>query len=140
MVVLCGAFTICKAQQSNTVNFTYDKNGNRMGQTFTSSGSKDRYTDIENRPSTSTINDIFSATKICLYPNPTSDNLTLAIQDKPNECGFLLRIATVSGSVIQEKVVSSDQETFDMAELPTGVYLFQLVSGKKTKVWKVIKQ
>lgn len=94
----------------------------------------------ENRLSDPAAFDIFDSLKISLYPNPTSDNLTLSIQDNPTELNLLLRITTVSGSVIQEKLLSSDQETFDMSELPTGVYLFQLISGDKGTVWKVMKQ
>ncbi len=139
-VALCGGFSVCQAQQSSTVSFTYDRNGNRTAQNYIPSGSKGMETGNDNHLTDSAALDVLNSLKISLYPNPTSDNLTLSVQDKPAELNLLLKITTVSGSVIQEKLLSSDQETFDMSGLPAGVYLFQLISGDKGFVWKVMKQ
>ena len=140
MVALGGIFLACPAQQSNTVSFYYDNNGNRIEHMVTSIGSKNNETAMSNHPSTSTILDFFNVMKVGLYPNPTHDKLTLSIQDKPEELTLLFKVTTSTGAVLHEKILTSNQESFDMAELPPGIYNFQLISGDRKHVWKVIKE
>lgn len=140
MVALCGIIMSCPAQQRSSVTFKYDYNGNRIEQGLSSKEDKNRETDMNNHTSTSTILDFYSAMKVSLYPNPTYDKLTLSIQDKPEELTLLFKITTSTGTVLQEKILTSNQETFDMSGLSPGIYLFQLISGDRKHVWKVIKE
>ena len=140
MLALCGAFITCPAQQSNTVVFEYDMNGNRTGQTLSSNQSKSGDTIMNNHPVTSTVLDFFKSMKVSLFPNPTYDNLTLSILNRPEELTLLFKITTSTGLVLQEKILSDDQEVFDMSGLPAGIYLFQLIAGDRKHVWKVIKE
>lgn len=140
MIALLGAFMACPAQQSNTVTFNYDLNGNRIQERLTAKGDRNNETAMKDNPSTSTILDFFNAMKVNLYPNPTDDKLNLSIQDKPDELTLLFKITTSTGTVLYEKILMEDHETFDMSELPPGIYLFQLISGDRKHVWKIIKE
>ena len=133
-VAVCRICMTCPAQQSSTMSFTYDMNGNRVEQTLTSSENKNKQTNM-----TSTVLDFFNTMKVSLYPNPTHDKLMLTIQDKPDDITLLFKITTSTGEVLQQKILTGDQESFEMTELPSGVYLFQLICVDKKHIWKVIK-
>ena len=141
MMVLSGAGLVCHAQQSQTISFFYDRNGNRIAQEIsTSNKNENRETVDEDIPFTSTILDFCEAMRVSLYPNPTRDKLTLSVKDKPEGLALTFKLTTSTGLVLQEKVFSGDHETFDVSNLPAGIYLFQLIANDRKHIWKFIKE
>lgn len=139
IVALFGTSLHGFAQQSGTVTFGYDDNGNRISHTF-SSNQGGRNQAETNSTSTSTVLDFFNAMRVSLYPNPTKDRLVLTIKDKPDELSLVFKVTTISGTVLYEKMMTGDTESFDMSVLPSGIYMFQLIGGDKKHIWKVIKE
>ncbi len=138
-IALFGVSLNGQAQQNGTVTFDYDDNGNRTSQTISSNqGGRSR---IEEKPSaTSTVLDFYGDMRVNLYPNPAKDKLTLTIQDKPDELSLVFKVTTATGVVLYEKAITGPTENFDMASLPPGVYMFQLIGGDRKHVWKVIRE
>lgn len=143
MIVLSFVCTIGYTQQTGTVTFTYDLDGNRISQTFSRDRGNENKGLAEDKATitspTSPALDFFNEMQVELYPNPIHDELTLSIQDKPEDISILIRITAITGAIIQEKEVSGDRETFDMSKLPSGIYLLQLIDGDRIKTWKVMK-
>lgn len=139
IVALLGTSLHGFAQQSGTATFGYDDNGNRISHTFSSNqgGRKQAET---NSTSTSTVLDFFNAMRVSLYPNPTKDRLVLSIKDKPDELSLVFKVTTISGTVLYEKMMTGDTESYDMSVLPSGIYMFQLIGGDRKHIWKVIKE
>jgi YD repeat-containing protein len=139
IVALLGTSLHGFAQQSGTATFGYDDNGNRISHTFSSNQGRKNQAET-NSTSTSTVLDFFNAMRVSLYPNPTKDRLVLSIKDKPDELSLVFKVTTISGTVLYEKMMTGDTESYDMSVLPSGIYMFQLIGGDRKHIWKVIKE
>lgn len=139
IIALLGISLHCQAQQTGTVSFGYDDNGNRTSQSYASKqGGKVRQE--EPTKTTSTILDFHGDMRVSLYPNPAKDKLTLTIQNKPDELSLVFKVTTISGTVLYEIPLMDNTLSFDMSVLPSGIYMFQLIGGDRKHVWKVIKE
>lgn len=139
IIALLGISLHCQAQQTGTVSFGYDDNGNRTSQSYASKqGGKVRQE--EPTKTTSTILDFHGDMRVSLYPNPAKDKLTLTIQNKPDELSLVFKVTTISGTTLSEMPLMDNTLSFDMSVLPSGIYMFQLIGGDRKHVWKVIKE
>ena len=76
--------------------------------------------------------------EISLYPNPTSQILYVTVENM--EDFHLIEIRDLQGRIITEKSITSTQTTFDLSEIPNGMYLVQLIAKNKVRTLKVIKE
>lgn len=73
---------------------------------------------------------------VSVYPNPVNDVLTIEAKGRNITS---LRVLSVTGQLIDAKIVEGDVITLDSASWKTGVYFVEIRAGKSTKVVKVIK-
>lgn len=73
---------------------------------------------------------------VSMFPNPTSGNLTVSLEDAQQT---MVRLFTLSGALLSQKTFNS-QTTIDLQELSAGIYLVQLVNEKGTAVQKIVKE
>ena len=119
IIALLGISLHCQAQQTGTVSFGYDDNGNRTSQSYASKqGGKVRQE--EPTKTTSTILDFHGDMRVSLYPNPAKDKLTLTIQNKPDELSLVFKVTTISGTTLSEMPLMDNTLSFDMSVLPSG--------------------
>lgn len=74
-----------------------------------------------------------------VYPNPTTDFLTLRVTnyDKENLSYWLYG---VSGNLIETKKVTADETQISMANQVSGIYFLKISTGNKdVKTFKIIK-
>ena len=71
---------------------------------------------------------------IDIYPNPSSNNITINNAIEFDE----LKIIDISGKVI--KSISSVNNSVDVSDLPNGIYLIKILGNKETLIQKFIKQ
>lgn len=138
MVALWGTFLICPAQQSNTVTFNYDCNGNRIGRTLTSKEDRNNEAVMNNSP---TINnsDCFNEMKVSLYPNPTHDNVFLSIENSA-KTPIYAKLVAETGATLWEGNITGNVESIDLSGQAAGVFLLELTIENEKRIWKVIKK
>ena len=73
---------------------------------------------------------------VSMFPNPTSGNLTVSLEDAQQT---VARLFTLSGALLSQQTFNN-QATIDMQSLSAGIYLVQLVNEKGTAVQKIIKR
>jgi len=74
--------------------------------------------------------------KILLYPNPVINTLNIASGAKIR----VIKIHTLNGSLVLNRVDNSDNLSLDLSNLATGLYLVEVVTDNGTTVNKIIKQ
>jgi hypothetical protein len=139
MITLWGSFLACPAQQSNTVTFNYDSNGNRIGQAFTSGVGRANETAMSDNNSASTILDSFKAMKVNIYPNPTHDKVFLSIENIAKTLVHA-KLVTETGATLWESNITGDVESIDLSGQAAGVFLLELTVERERRIWKVIKK
>lgn len=74
-----------------------------------------------------------------LYPNPTQDRITLQTNGTSNFQKLIIR--DILGKIVRTVDLSSfsEQQTFDMSKLGTGVYFFQITTHSSSESIRVIK-
>jgi hypothetical protein len=73
------------------------------------------------------------------YPNPTTDFLTLKIENSEKEY-FSYWLYDVTGNMLQNKKVTGNETSISMQNLLSGTYILKVTQGgKEVKTFKIIK-
>lgn len=74
------------------------------------------------------------------YPNPTTNNLTLKIENK-EENQFVALLFDINGKLLSKQVISNSETTIPMEEFNNSTYFLKVFDSKKEiKTFKIIKQ
>lgn len=77
---------------------------------------------------------------VSAYPNPTTDNLILSI-DEFDLSNLLYRLYDLNGKVLQNGKITSDQTILEMGGLVPATYFLKVTQDyKEVKTFKIIKQ
>lgn len=137
LIALIGTLPICHAQQTQTVAFSYDLDGNRItreilfGREERNGGMSEKFL--------SSATDFFETTEVSLYPNPTNDKFFVEIKDDTSKKAEAT-LTHVSGAVLERRIMNNSRELFDLSGLAPGMYFLKLTVNNETHVWKVIKK
>ncbi len=74
-----------------------------------------------------------------VYPNPTSEKLTIETGDLNEKC-YNIRIFDALGKLEFEKNLFHDKTCIDMSAFPCGVYFIEIITNNNLLVKKVIKE
>jgi hypothetical protein len=78
--------------------------------------------------------------EIKIYPNPTTEKITLEISVWENLQTGTFKLFSLTGQLLQEQPVHSATTTVSLAGLPKGTYLLKVSINNRTEDWKIIKQ
>jgi subtilisin-like proprotein convertase family protein len=82
------------------------------------------------------INDL-SASKLSVYPNPTTGDFTITGLELVGTVSSLT-LTDMNGKVV--KVLDTKATKFSMASIKPGVYFLNIISGNKQEVLKIVKE
>ena len=77
--------------------------------------------------------------EIKIYPNPTTENVTLEIADWETLQTGIFKLYSLTGQLLQERPVHSATTTVSLANLPRGAYILKVNINNRIEDWKVIK-
>ena len=106
-----------------------------------SSNSLGEDTDDNNPDITTGINNLSNISEtVKIYPNPTSNNFIIELQNGHNYYG--LQLTDVAGKVLQQLNINTaeTQKQINLTELSTGIYMLKLWGDSNNKNFRVIKQ
>jgi hypothetical protein len=79
-------------------------------------------------------------TEIKIYPNPTAEKITLEIAGWEALQTGIFKLYTMTGQLLQERVVYSMSTEVSLAGLSKGTYILKVQINDKIEDWKIIKQ
>jgi hypothetical protein len=83
------------------------------------------------------INETSINLEMSIYPNPTTNYLTLKVEDNSN---LSYQLYDLQGKVIENKKVNANYTTITMEGLPTATYFLKVTNNKQAvKTFKIIK-
>ena len=74
---------------------------------------------------------------IKVYPNPTTDNLTVRLEQ--SVAGMRYELYGANGQLLQKESIGSDEQTIDMGDCAAGAYLLRVVGETATQSYRIIK-
>jgi len=74
-----------------------------------------------------------------IYPNPTTENITLEIAGWKDLQTGIFKLYSLTGQLLQEQPVHSLTTTISLAGLSQGAYILKVHINNHTEDWKVIK-
>jgi hypothetical protein len=83
--------------------------------------------------------DTASASASVVYPNPTGNKVTIEFQNQEKPKRVTLKDVT-GKEIIETNRTKQATFTFDLANLPEGLYMIEVQSQEGIKVHKVVKQ
>jgi len=77
--------------------------------------------------------------EIKIYPNPTTERVTMEISAWENLQTGVFTLYSLSGQLLQEQPVYSATTTVSLANLPKGAYILKVQINNRVEDWKIIK-
>ena len=77
--------------------------------------------------------------EIKIYPNPTTEMITMGISNLENLITGNFKLYTLSGQLLQEHPVHTTTTTISLSGLPNGAYILKVHINDRTEDWKIIK-
>jgi len=149
--LLCLCFAIplfCMAQNSLLREYDYDAAGNRIYCKIITLRSCPA-TDTADSTTADASELVFeeeyytekiAQTEIRIYPNPTTENVTLEITGWETLHTGIFKLLSLNGQLLQEQSVHSPATTVSLAGLSKGTYILKIYINGHTEDWKIIKQ
>ncbi|WP_374551737.1 T9SS type A sorting domain-containing protein [Flavobacterium sp.] len=81
-------------------------------------------------------NEIFTPSKFKVYPSPAKNFVTITAESTD---AYSLKITDLSGKVMMSSELSGMDNTVDVSNYASGIYLFEIKSGNRTDTIKVVK-
>ncbi len=76
---------------------------------------------------------------VSVYPNPTTDYLTLSINDF-DILNLSFHLYDINGKMIQQNKINISETIISITEIPPAVYFLKITdNGKEIKVFKIVK-
>lgn len=82
------------------------------------------------------IADVWKGGTIKMYPNPTSHQLQIEVEDSET---LTLQLFDLQGKILQRQTISQEQTTLDLANLPDGIYWVRLTGAQGVWSEQVVK-
>ncbi|HZW39146.1 MAG TPA: T9SS type A sorting domain-containing protein [Ignavibacteriaceae bacterium] len=86
---------------------------------------------------TTGVADIIKSVKIDVYPNPCTDHMTVRYSEVP-AFGSKVQIIDNTGKVVDSREITNTQESFNLNQMPNGLYLVKSIIGSSEVVNKLI--
>jgi len=74
-----------------------------------------------------------------IYPNPTTEKITLQISNMETLQKGILQLFTLNGQLLQTRLLSEAEVTVSLAGLANGTYILKVQINGITEDWKIIK-
>jgi hypothetical protein len=151
----------CMAQNPLPRQYDYDAAGNRiLRKTITmpllsppappdstvaaSHPQSDVIADLSRNPNAQLYSEYFveniSQVEIKIYPNPTTEKITLEILNIQNLSVGNFKLYSLNGQLLQERTVHSITTEVSLAGLSNGAYILKVQINDRVEDWKIIKQ
>lgn len=139
-------FLLSFSQNCPVLSYSYDAAGNRIKRELIITlcnyapppPSSLRTIQNTSAPSTDTVT--ASKMKVKVYPNPALDKINVEItQTEPREAKTIF-LFDLNGKIIYTKTTSQTQIQINVAGLVTGLYYLNIIQGKNTVTYSVLKK
>lgn len=84
------------------------------------------------------VENVYSGDNMSLYPNPTNGEILIDIGNPINET--VLEIFNTNGNKLLRQKITNNKTRIDIRNLTNGVYFVRIVTEKKVKIRKIIKE
>jgi trimeric autotransporter adhesin len=128
--------TIINHKESIYTMYVYN-NDLYVGGRFTTAGGVNANSIAKWHMEGSYINEINNSLNVSIYPNPTSDYLTLILSG--NISKIEIRIYSILNELELYPLTMNKNKTIDISSLPKGVYILEVKSGNSINRQKFIK-
>ena len=138
MIMFVVGITANVHAQTYSVTFAYDANGNRISRVITFPD--DYRSNISDTTYSESLTDNISGCEISIYPNPTTENISIRIGSYEEDRNIVASLYSPLGVCIERREINTDMTGFNLFGLPSGTYILELNDGKERRIWKIIKK
>jgi hypothetical protein len=140
-IVVC-ITSLCFSQTSLQREYWYDESGNRVCRKVVevpANTPRNLSQPIE-EISTTFFHEHVCSYSCKIYPNPTTGQIQLDIEDLTTSFQGMAALYSVHGVFLRDFKISESHNVFDLSDLPPGMYILRLNINEKTEEWKIIKR
>ncbi len=82
-----------------------------------------------------------SLTKIAVFPNPTSDLITVKILNYTGSINYRVELIDANGRLVKENYLQASISSLDLSQFPSSTYSLNILGNQSNKIatYKIIK-
>ena len=136
---------LCMAQRNLPRMYDYDEAGNRVlryviSMKFSPPVPPDSIPPTYCSPQTAEyFVEKIAQMEIKIYPNPTTEKITMEIANMQNLTTGVFKLYSLSGQLLQERPVYSTATEVSLAGFAKGAYILKVYINDQSEEWKIIK-
>ena len=137
------------AQSNLTREYHYDESGNRTVRRVLTMKSMKMENDsthttdnsiTENSPEDPYYVEKIGNIQLNIFPNPTSEMVTVRIENYTDFKEGTLRLCMLNGQLLREYPINSPEFRINLSNYVNGIYLLKLQINQHSDTWKIVKQ
>lgn len=140
-IVVC-ITSLCFSQTSLQREYWYDESGNRICRKVVeipANTPRNLSLPIEEN-STACFQEQVCSYSCKIYPNPTSGQIQLDIENMIEPFQGIADLYNSNGVFLRDFKISESHNIFDFSDFPSGIYIIRLTINNKNEEWKIIKR
>jgi len=123
----------------NTFYFKYDASGNRISRSITLKSATMQNPTASSNQHEQAINEMIGLRETKIFPNPTQGVMRIEIGMAEGE-EAIFTLYDINGKVMLNQATKSGENTLNLSNMPSGIYLLHINVGKDGAGWKIIKE
>ena len=130
--------------QTSSYSYYYDQSGNRIRRELIIIPNPETFStntiDSNKIISNDVVSNDFNNINIAIYPNPTSENLSIEMTNMPDELKGLIVISDLQGRKLYQTTQVKQKTIIDFSKYTYGNYILQITVNDIKREWNVLKQ
>ncbi len=140
--VLPAFLFICIFSFSQTIIYSYDNSGNRDGRVYVppSKSTMDDNKSSSEEQTEKPLCDQFGDIGIKIYPNPTRGELSIELENLPEDIEGQISVYDISGKLVYIQTELVNINPVNIESYADGMYTLRIILGDNISEWKLIKE
>ena len=125
---------------SQTINYLYDSSGNRTHRTIGLKSTRNSDNKVDEEQNQQPFSDQLGDIEITIYPNPSKGELTIDIENLPEDPTGWIGVYDMSGKIVFQQTELENRNLVNFSSSDNGMYILRIVVEDDISEWKILKE
>jgi hypothetical protein len=123
-----------------TINYGYDSSGNRTDRYIGLKSTRNADNKVNEEQNQQSFSDQLGDIEIKIYPNPSKGELTIEIENLPEDPVGWIGVYDMSGKLVLKHTELTYKNLVNLSSSDNGMYILRIVIGDDITEWKILKE
>jgi len=138
--ILLAFLAMCMFSYSQTIHYGYDSSGNRTNRDILLKSTRNADNKVNEEQNQKPFRGQLGDIEITIYPNPSKGELTIEIENLPEDPVGWIGVYDMSGKLVFQQIELVQSNLVNLSSSDDGMYILRIVVGDDITEWKILKE